>query len=43
MLHFIKKPKIQNGRVQGFMYSYTTEKWYLKLVLFTSSTYIDRD
>lgn len=26
MLHFIKKPKIQNWRVQDFMYSNTTEK-----------------
>ena len=26
MLHFIQKPKIQNWRGQGFMYSNTTEK-----------------
>lgn len=31
MLHFIKKPKIQNWRVQGFMYSNTTEKKNPKL------------
>lgn len=36
MLHFIKKPKIQNWRLHVLK---TTEKWYL----FTSSTNIDQD